>query len=74
MREVDEANRSVSTALFAGRLRSGRRPDEQGRAGAALKFLRADGADVCLSGAAYQQVRDRVKGTFVDLGEKSSWQ
>jgi TolB-like protein/class 3 adenylate cyclase/Tfp pilus assembly protein PilF len=25
---------------------------------------------VCLSGAAYEQVRDRVKGTFVDLGEK----
>jgi TolB-like protein/cytochrome c-type biogenesis protein CcmH/NrfG len=25
---------------------------------------------VCLSGAAYEQVRDRVKETFVDLGEK----
>ena len=25
---------------------------------------------VCLSGAAYEQVRDRVKDTFVDLGEK----
>ena len=26
---------------------------------------------VCLSGAAYEQVRDRVKETFVDLGEKA---
>ena len=26
---------------------------------------------VCLSGAAYDQVRDRVKETFVDLGEKT---
>jgi TolB-like protein/class 3 adenylate cyclase/Flp pilus assembly protein TadD len=26
---------------------------------------------VCLSGAAYEQVRDRLKETFVDLGEKS---
>ena len=25
---------------------------------------------LCLSGAAYEQVRDRVKETFVDLGEK----
>jgi hypothetical protein len=25
---------------------------------------------VCLSGAAYEQVRDRVKEAFVDLGEK----
>jgi adenylate cyclase len=25
---------------------------------------------VCLSGAAYEQVRDRVKETFIDLGEK----
>ena len=27
--------------------------------------------EVCLSGAAYEQVRDRLKGTFVDLGERS---
>ena len=26
---------------------------------------------LCLSGAAYEQVRDRVKGTVVDLGEKA---
>jgi adenylate cyclase len=26
---------------------------------------------VCLSGAAYEQVRDRVKESFVDLGEKA---
>ncbi len=26
---------------------------------------------ICLSGAAYEQVRDRVKETFVDLGEKA---
>ena len=25
---------------------------------------------VCLSGAAYDQVRDRVRETFIDLGEK----
>ena len=27
---------------------------------------------VCLSGAAYEQVRDRLKETFIDLGEKPS--
>ena len=30
----------------------------------------AEPGGVCLSGAAYEQVRDRVKETFVDLGEK----
>ena len=29
-----------------------------------------DPGGVCLSGAAYEQVRDKVKETFVDLGEK----
>ena len=28
-------------------------------------------AGVCLSGAAYEQIRDRVKESFVDLGEKT---
>ena len=26
---------------------------------------------ICLSGAAYEQVRDRVKQEFVDLGDKN---
>src|SRR5271163_1442276 len=30
----------------------------------------AEPGGICLSGAAYEQVRDRIKETFVDLGEK----
>src|SRR5580700_10233171 len=36
---------------------------------ARLEGIAQPGA-VCLSGAAYEQVRDRVKETFIDLGEK----
>jgi adenylate cyclase len=36
---------------------------------ARLEGICAPGA-VCLSGAAYEQVRDRVRETFIDLGEK----
>jgi TolB-like protein/Flp pilus assembly protein TadD len=31
----------------------------------------AEPGGICLSGAAYEQVRDRLKETFVDLGEKT---
>jgi TolB-like protein/class 3 adenylate cyclase/Tfp pilus assembly protein PilF len=31
----------------------------------------AEPGGICLSGAAYEQVRDRLKDTFVDLGEKT---
>ena len=37
---------------------------------ARLEGICASGS-VCLSGAAYEQVRDRVRETFIDLGEKS---